>query len=154
METSAFCVDILTTRQLLASQEPPWLIDGFIHETEIGAFWGAPGTGKSFVALDWALSVATGQPWLGRYPVIQGPVLYMCGEGAPSLAKRIDGWMAAHGVKDTVSNAYFITRALPLREEEAIKAVQDALETFLDIDLFDPLQIVQMNLTTRASPPR
>ena len=38
--------------------------------------YGPPGAGKSFVALDFALSVASGRAWHG-HEVRQGPVLYV-----------------------------------------------------------------------------
>jgi ABC-type glutathione transport system ATPase component len=41
---------------------------------ELHALVGPSGSGKSFVALDWALCVAAGIPWHGR-ETIQGKVL-------------------------------------------------------------------------------
>src|SRR5688500_5170482 len=104
---------LITVRDLLAFKEPRWLINGFIHENEIGFLWGEPNCGKTFVALDWALSIASGKRWLGVYDVLTGPVVYMAGEGAGGLQKRIHAWMEKHGEQD-ILGAYFIVRALPL----------------------------------------
>lgn len=60
---------------------------------------GAPGTFKSFIALDWALCIASGRPWLDRR-VEPGPVLYIAGEGLSGLNRRIDAWQDARRAPD------------------------------------------------------
>ncbi|MGI5178654.1 AAA family ATPase [Dactylosporangium sp. CA-152071] len=52
---------------------------------------GATGLGKTFVALSWACSIATGTPWLGN-PVEQLKTLYVVGEGASGLDARVTAW--------------------------------------------------------------
>lgn len=78
--------------------EPEPLVGGNILYTGQNAWLaGPPGSFKSFFALDWALSVATGTPWLGR-DVKQGDVIYLAGEGLAGLRKRRDAWLHAHRV--------------------------------------------------------
>lgn len=57
----------------------------------LGAIYGASGSGKTFVALSWALSVATGSWWQGR-KVVRGPVLFIAAEGSGGLGARIGAW--------------------------------------------------------------
>ncbi len=78
-----------------ASQKP--LIDGVIAEGELTMFFGESGIGKSFAALDLALCVATGLPWLGRN-VAQGSVLYLPSEGIDGFQARIQSWCTHRGV--------------------------------------------------------
>lgn len=126
---SDFHVDLYTVDRLLRLPEPEWLIRDFIHQQETVAVWGEPNGGKSFLVLDWALCVATGRPWLGLYDTIQAPVVYMAGEGAASLQKRIRAWKRYHEV-ETIDSLYFQLRPLPLLEEEAIVAVRDTLRLY------------------------
>lgn len=72
-----------------------WLGDHFLEEGTVGALIGASGVGKSFLALDFALSVATRIPWHGRN-VVKGPVLYIAGEGRYGILRRARGWAIAH----------------------------------------------------------
>lgn len=51
---------------------------------------------KSFVAVDWACSLATGKPWHG-HTTHQTPVLYIAGEGAHGLHQRVEAWEYAWG---------------------------------------------------------
>jgi len=74
----------------------PWVVDGVV--TGLTVLWGAPGVGKTFVAVSVAASVATGRPWLGRR-CLQGDVVYVCGEGGfPNLARRIQAALTNVGV--------------------------------------------------------
>lgn len=57
---------------------------------------GKPGSGKSFVALDMAASVGTGEPWQ-THPVVQGPVLFLVAEGVRGTKKRVRAWEKAMG---------------------------------------------------------
>lgn len=97
---------------------PPMLIDGVLPAGANAILRGRDGTFKTFLALDWALHVATGRPWQG-HEVQQGKVLYIAGEGAFGLSKRIDAWETEHGV--TVPPDAFVVRkaALNLHQPDA-----------------------------------
>src|SRR5262249_6715203 len=64
-------------------------IKGLMPQCSLSVLYGPPGTGKSFLALDWALSVATGRDWLDQESQ-QCDAIYICGEGAFGLSKRIE----------------------------------------------------------------
>jgi AAA domain len=78
--------------------DPLWLVADFVPERSIAMLFGPPGVGKSFVALDLALSVATGRPWHGR-ATRRGPVVYVFAEGQAGAKKRINGWLKTHELK-------------------------------------------------------
>lgn len=71
--------------------EPMPLIDNVLDQGTTAVLYGKWGTGKSFVALDWAASVATGRSWQGR-STVRRRVLYVAAEGAQGLQKRFDAW--------------------------------------------------------------
>jgi len=121
-------IEILPLADLLSIPEPEWLITDHLHEQEIAVLYGKPGAGKSFVALDWAFSIATGIPWLKQFKTKQTPVLYLAGEGAASLQKRAEAWLSAHTCQE--APVYFQCRPLPLLEDETIEALQEALDAF------------------------
>jgi hypothetical protein len=49
-----------------ADSAPRWLIDGLWSDAAVGVLGGEPKCCKSFLALDAAVSVASGTPRLGR----------------------------------------------------------------------------------------
>ncbi len=80
------------------NQEMPkvtWDVDGLIEHRGFTSIIGTPGAGKSFVALDMILHMATGKPWQGR-DVQQQNVLYVIGEGLPGVIARVREWEIRH----------------------------------------------------------
>lgn len=63
------------------------LIKGVLTENEISMLLGESQSGKSFVAIDIAMSVARGLPWFGRQ-ARRGGVIYQAGESATGVRRR------------------------------------------------------------------
>ena len=124
---------------------PPveFLVDGLITDTGFTMMYGAPGTGKSFLAIDMALSVAHGQPWQGQ-GVKQGPVLYIAGEGIGGFGKRWKAWERHHGKVDE-PDLYLLPTAVNFREAEDIARLVATIE---DID--QPFSLVIVDTVARA----
>ena len=81
----------------LEFRAPEFLIDDLIESDTLGMIFGDPGCGKSFVAVDLALCVASGTPFHNR-PVKQGSVFFIAGEGHNGLARRFHAWSKDKGV--------------------------------------------------------
>lgn len=88
----------LTVDELRDLPKPEPLIDGVLHRRGYHVLRGRGSTYKSYIALDWSLSIATGTAWNGR-PVQRGRVLFIAGEGADGLPVRVGAWEADRGVK-------------------------------------------------------
>ena len=87
---------LLTFDDVMALQPPEWLIEDILPVQGQAVLYGPSNSGKSFVALDWALSIATGQSWQG-HEVKQGPVVYVVAEGGPGIKQRAAAWVQARG---------------------------------------------------------
>jgi len=93
-----------TTRaaQLAPAQDnqQAWLIEGLWSDQAVGIIGGEPKCGKSFLALDLAVAVASGTPCLRRFPARQsGTVLPFAAEDAPHIVRqRLAGIAHAAGV--------------------------------------------------------
>ena len=86
----------LTAEQIVTQPPPTWLIEGLIATDNLAVLYGPPGAGKSFVAQEWALSVAAGRKSLGRQ-VQQGDVAYVYAEGGGGMPLRLRAWEAKRG---------------------------------------------------------
>lgn len=101
----------LTRADRIVPKATKWLIKHHVAQDTLVGLVAASGTGKSFLAIDWACCVATGTPWNG-YEVSAGPVCYLAGEGAQGLRKRISAWEKHYGI--SVKGApLFISTGLP-----------------------------------------
>ncbi len=108
--------DKLLSRDQLADLPPPEpLVADTLDRSTIALLVGYHGTGKSFIALSWACSIATGHPWLGR-PVTPGRVLYVASEGAEGMHARVTAWEHAWGTK--VRNLDVLPQPWPIASEQ------------------------------------
>jgi len=124
---------------------PPveFLVDGLITDTGFTMMYGAPGTGKSFIAIDIALSVAHGIEWQGQ-EVKPGAVLYIAGEGIGGFSKRWKAWENHHGVKDE-PDLYLLPTAVNFREQEDIARLVATIE-----DIGQRFSLVIVDTVARA----
>ena len=79
---------ILTVDQVLEMPIPDPLVHGILSKGDLAMVYGAPGSGKSFLVLDLALSVATGSTWAG-HATTKGTVVYCTLEGLAGFRRRI-----------------------------------------------------------------
>lgn len=101
---------------------------GLIPEEAFVGLYGQPESGKSFVALDWAMCISEGQDWLGSYPTKQSPVVYIAAEGGRGIQKRVRAWMSHYGKSDLPA-MYFLLNPLYVREEGVVEEFLDTLDT-------------------------
>lgn len=99
-------------------QSNPYLIKGLLAMNNYTQVFGAPGEGKTFVALDMGYHIAAGAPWMGK-KVRQGTVLYLAYEGIGGLRKRFQALQRHYGDADIpfyVQDASFNLREKPGRQ--------------------------------------
>lgn len=97
--------------------EPQPLIRNVLYRNSLIWLIGAPGDGKSFVALDMAGCVGTGEPWQEHdiaYP--NYGVLYLVAEGASGLRQRVRAWEASYG--RTMTGVTFLPVAVPASKDK------------------------------------
>jgi AAA domain len=93
--TTPVLADVLLTRSALRQlPDPEPLIDNVLDQGTVALLYGRWGSCKSFIAQDWAASVATGRAWQGR-PTEQRRALYVAAEGAFGLKGRLSAWEVA-----------------------------------------------------------
>ena len=68
---------------------PPSIIKGLAPRNGIAFIGGQSGAGKTFIAVDLAISLATGQPFFGKRVKEKVGVIIIAGEGAQTLQPRI-----------------------------------------------------------------
>jgi KaiC/GvpD/RAD55 family RecA-like ATPase len=106
---------------------PKWLVEGMLEQEALSMMFGASGSGKTFVALDVALSIAAGKDYHGK-AVEQAPTLFVCGEGHAGFARRMAAW-AAHNEISLDDVPFYKSNATVIMNDE-----QDAEHMMAEID--------------------
>lgn len=72
----------LVDMKTLMKEKPniPWIIKPYIAKGDLAVMGAIYSTGKTWVAMDLAISICTGRPFLGEYPQTTGPVLIVDSE--------------------------------------------------------------------------
>lgn len=90
----------MSGQQMSDMRPPSWLIQKWIARDSLVHIIGAPGEGKTHIALDMAMCLATGKAWRGMR-VKPSRVAFMVAEGAAGLGQRRKAWcIEANDSKD------------------------------------------------------
>jgi AAA domain len=152
-----------TTRaaQLAAPEtsEAEWLIEGLWSTEAVGIIGGEPKCGKSFLALDLAVAVASGTPCLRRFPTNEsGSVLLYAAEDAWHIVRqRLEGIACAAGVNFASLNVHVITvptlRLDRSEHQQALQATVAQLQPkLLVLDPFVRLHAIDENVAGEVAP--
>jgi hypothetical protein len=136
-----------------------WLVEGLWSEEAVGIVGGEPKCGKSFLALDLAVAVASGTKALRRFPVkTPGPVLlYPAEDALPIVRERLEGIARAAGVAWPTLNVHVITEsALRLDTPRDRERLHDTVEILqprlLVLDPFVRLHRIDENAASEVVP--
>lgn len=108
--------ELLDLAELEALPAPTWLIADLIADHGLSVLYGDPGAGKSFVAIDMALRLAFAMDWHGT-PAHPTGVLYIAGEGARGLGKRVTGWRREHAMEGVEAPFLLLPAAVQLLDD-------------------------------------
>ncbi len=107
--------------ELLAQPAPvKWLIHELLEEGSMAQLFGQSGGGKSFLAIDWATTIATGGVWHDR-PTRPGSVFYIAGEGHRGIGRRLRAWELHHQVQ--LTGAPLFVSKTPAQLLDAVNAM-------------------------------
>jgi hypothetical protein len=118
-------IQLLSLADIERQPDPEFLIDGWLVKSSLAILYGEPKVGKTFIALDMAIRVASGGSWFGS-PVSPTSVVYVCAEGLRGMKPRI----AANRYRNNVTaepNLTFVGRAIQLHQPTEIDAFISSL---------------------------
>lgn len=127
-----------------------WLVRDLMELDSLALLFGDPGCGKSFWAIAIALAIATGTTFYG-HKVLQGPVIYIAGEGHNGLKKRILAWSHANGVNHEDAPLFVSTMPAALTDATIVQQVQTSIES-VSADHAPPVLIVIDTLARNFGP--
>jgi hypothetical protein len=113
---------LISAEEMADGPEPDPLVHGILDLDTTAWMIGAPGSLKSFIALDMAAHVAGGRPWHG-HRVAQGKVLYIAAEGQRGMVLRVRAWQKKYGAMRDVTFLPYPVKAKHAEEWGALVAI-------------------------------
>jgi energy-coupling factor transporter ATP-binding protein EcfA2 len=110
--------------ELLRSDPIKWRVKGVIPEQGIAAIYGPSGSGKSFLVLDLAISIAKNAEWFG-YRVKSCPVTYVCLEGEAGLSVRLAAYRTKASIPKQIE---FIDQPVNLLDSKDLRDLVMAIK--------------------------
>lgn len=142
-----------------AAEEPGWLIEDLWADQAVGILGGEPKCCKSFLALDMAVSVASGTPCLRRFRVLRtAPVLLFPAEDSMAVVRqRLVGICAAANTRLDLLPIYVITAPrllldLPQDREQLRRTVARINPALLILDPFIRVHRSDENASKEVAP--
>jgi hypothetical protein len=126
---------------------PPmeWLIKGVLPKAELGVLFGASGSGKTFVALDLAFSIARGIAWRDRRTT-RGRVVIIAAEGAGGIGKRGEAYARYHDFDLRGVDLHVIPAAPNFLDNDEIS------EVMAEINNIGPIDVVVIDTFAQVTP--
>lgn len=143
-------LDILELEEVLERVEragpPTWLIEGFWPGDAYGIMGAEDKAGKTWAAIDLAVSVASGTPWLGRFDCPNpGPTTLFLGEGGErNFLRRLDAVCTGRGLAlvDLIGKVRACFAVPRLRQTDQLAQLERELEEHPShLVVIDPLYL-------------
>lgn len=120
----------LTLADLIKLPPKEWIVEQVIGKGDLAMIYGPPGSGKTFVLIDFIFSACLKRTWAGRFAVSRPLVIAYCaGEGVSGLPGRFQA--AARFYDSNLPHFTFFRTVPSLFYGDSEKAHVDSIEQFI-----------------------
>lgn len=132
------------------SLEPAWCVHRLLPARGLAFFVGAPKSGKSFLAADMLFGVARGAIYAGR-ETLQGPVIYLTGEGVTGFKRRLVALRRHHNVEGQGVPFYMVDNVPDLGSDQTnLTQLLADLDAFLKAAGLPPPRVIALDTLARC----
>lgn len=132
---------------LLAAKPNAYLVKHLLRENSLAAICGAPGKGKSFIAIALMMAVCFGHLFAGKNTT-KGFCVYLAGEGHNGLVKRVLGWLKHFGIADTPQNFGCVPVAFDITDKAYLDKLIAELRR-IEKERGEPIRLVVVDTLAR-----
>lgn len=105
-------------------ENPDWLIENCFEKEKLITVFGAPKSGKSFIAIAMACAIARGGDFYG-HKATQAPVVYLAGEGVSGIRQRLGAYdQSEHGGKLAGVPLFLSNRGSRINEADELQKLE------------------------------
>lgn len=142
---------LLSISQIKAIPDAEWMVEDIIPKNSFGFIYGAPGSYKSFLCYDLALTVAYGKKtWMDKPIRHSGYVLYVASEGASGVKNRITAWQMHHEIDHDNGLFRLLRSPLSFMRPDDIDNLELSVQGV--VDQFGPVETIFVDTVSRVLP--
>ena len=105
-------------------ESPDWLIENCFEKQKLITVFGAPKSGKSFIAIAMACAIARGGEFY-THKATQAPVVYLAGEGVSGIRQRLGAYnQSEHGGKLAGVPLFLSNRGSRINEADELQKLE------------------------------
>jgi hypothetical protein len=119
---------VYSISELMELPPQSWLVKGVIPKTGMGIVYGDSGSGKTFITIDLALSIARGLTWQSCRVKNPTGVLYVSAEGGGAMSARLQAYAKHHDTDLSALPFGVVTVGLNLRGGDDQKVIDGSNE--------------------------
>jgi archaellum biogenesis ATPase FlaH len=108
-----------------------WLVEGVIKQGSLVMLGGAPSGGKTYVAIELMMSVATGKQFFEAFPTKQGDVVFIACEGRDSIIRRATAWQNLKNDGVDVENVFISRQEMVVCGPEIAEISSESMAKFI-----------------------
>jgi AAA domain/Primase C terminal 2 (PriCT-2) len=112
-------------------KEVNWQVENMVKQGELVMISAPPASGKTYFALEMALSIATGNPMWGKHKTKKGTVVYIANEDKDGVIRRAIAWAKQKNGGITPPNIFISNSDLVVMgSKDADNSIQSAVKFF------------------------
>lgn len=135
--------EFMSAAQFMGRPPLQWIIKGILPKAAMGVLYGASASGKTFLALDMALSISRGLDWRGLRTT-QGGVAYVVAEGATGFQSRMQAYCQANVIGAADLPIHLLDEAPNMMDAKALAPLGAELRKL------GPLSVIFMDTYARV----
>lgn len=142
--------EVLSISDLKGMPDAQWIVEDTIPQAGLGFVYGAPGSYKSFICYDLALSLAYGrEAWIDRPIKHVGSVLYLASEGISGAKNRIEAWQRKNGLEGD-AGFHLIRSSMSFLQAEDVERLDKTVAAH--VEAHGPVSVVFVDTVSRVLP--
>lgn len=143
--------EVLSMSDIKALPEAEWLVEDVIPKCSLGFLYGAPGSYKTFLCYDLALTLAYGlDTWLDKPIKHAGSVLYIAAEGSSGFKNRITAWQRKRGYTEESEQFRLIRKSMSFMNAKDIDRLERTVAAI--VERYGPVDTVFVDTVSRVLP--
>lgn len=122
-------------------------VEGVLSNNGMSVMYGPSGSGKSFVVLDLAVAVASGQKWYG-HACDKGVVIYLAAEGAEGVKNRIAA-LKKEGRLPEDTRLVYVPCCIDILDKKQVAALVATVEASM-AGIHEPVRLIILDTLSRC----